>query len=155
MGAEHADMRPRTEAGWAGILDGLGAVFDESAIRALVETWMSATRAGDLDTVLDLMTEDVVFLGPGRPPMIGRESFAAATRTQMGNAPQIDGQSEIQEIRIVGDWAHMWARLTVVMTPPGGSAPVKRAGHTLSVLRKEDGKWRLARDANMLVVTPD
>ena len=34
-----------------------------------------------------------------------------------------------------------------------GGAPVKRAGNTLSVLRKEaGGKWVLFRDANMLAV---
>jgi hypothetical protein len=27
---------------------------------------------------------------------------------------------------------------------------MKRAGHTLSVLRRTGGKWRLARDANLL-----
>ena len=35
---------------------------DEKEIRRLVETWMSATKRGDLDTVLGLMAEDVVFL---------------------------------------------------------------------------------------------
>jgi hypothetical protein len=29
-------------------------------------------------------------------------------------------------------------------------SPTKRAGHTLSVLQKVDGRWLLARDANML-----
>ena len=28
--------------------------------------------------------------------------------------------------------------------------PMTRAGHTLSILRKQDGRWLLARDANML-----
>jgi len=28
---------------------------------------------------------------------------------------------------------------------------VKRSGWTLTILRKEDGRWRLARDANLLV----
>ena len=27
---------------------------------------------------------------------------------------------------------------------------MKRAGHTLSILRKTDGRWQLARDANLL-----
>jgi ketosteroid isomerase-like protein len=36
------------------------------------------------------------------------------------------------------------------MTPPGG-APLRRAGPTLTILRKEaDGRWRLARDANLM-----
>ena len=63
---------------------------------------------------------------------------------------QFEGRSEIKEIKVVGDWAYLWSHLTVVVKPPGGAAPMTRAGHTLSVLRKQDGKWLLARDANML-----
>ena len=38
---------------------------DEAAIRELVSTWMAATKAGDAATVLDLMTDDAVFLVAG------------------------------------------------------------------------------------------
>ena len=51
---------------------------DEQEIRQLVVTWLEATKKGDIPTVLGLMAEDVVFLVPGQPPMIGRDSFAAA-----------------------------------------------------------------------------
>ena len=123
---------------------------DEQQIRQLVETWMTATRTGDVDTVLGLMTEDVVFLVTGRAPMRKAE-FAAAARAQAsGSSPTFDGKSDIQEIKVVGDWAFMWTRLDVVATPPDGSATVRRAGHTLTVLRKENGRWLLARDANLL-----
>ena len=50
---------------------------DETAIRKLVETWMAASKAGDIATVLDLMTEDVIFMVPGREPF-GKEAFAGA-----------------------------------------------------------------------------
>jgi ketosteroid isomerase-like protein len=42
----------------------------------------------------------------------------------------------------------------VKMTPHDGAAPVERAGHTLTVLRREQGRWRLARDANLLAPVP-
>ncbi|HKN86573.1 MAG TPA: SgcJ/EcaC family oxidoreductase, partial [Nitrospiraceae bacterium] len=51
---------------------------NEEEIRELVATWITATKAGDIETVLSLMAEDVVFLMPGRPPMIGKSAFAAA-----------------------------------------------------------------------------
>ena len=41
---------------------------DERAIRELVATWMTASQAGDIDTVLGLMTDDVVFMVPGHEP---------------------------------------------------------------------------------------
>jgi uncharacterized protein (TIGR02246 family) len=123
---------------------------DEREIRQLVSTWMAASKAGDVERVLSLMADDVVFLVPGRPPM-RKADFAAAARAQSGpDAPQFDGSSDIQEIKILGDWAFMWTKLIVVITPPGGDKAVTRTGHTLSILKKENGKWVLARDANML-----
>ncbi len=125
---------------------------DEKEIRELVSTWIEASKAGDTEKVLSLMTDDVVFLTPGRPPMT-KADFAAASRAQTqggaAGAPTIDGQSEIQEIQIAGDWALLWTKLRVVMTPPGGS-PLTRAGFTLSVVRRQAGRWLFARDANLL-----
>lgn len=37
---------------------------DECAIRNLVDTWLSASKAGDLPTVLNLMSDDAVFMVP-------------------------------------------------------------------------------------------
>lgn len=127
-----------------------GMNSDEREIRELVATWMSATRAGDVTTVLSLMTDDVVFLVSGQAPF-GKQHFAAAMKPSAPGAGQahIDGRNEIQEIHICGDHAFMWTQLSVEVTPPGG-VTVKRAGHTLSVLRKEGGRWLLARDANLL-----
>jgi uncharacterized protein (TIGR02246 family) len=124
---------------------------DEREIRQVVATWMTATKAGDIETVLTLMADDVVFLIAGQPPMIGKAAFAAAARAQSGQAaPRFDGTSDIQEIRVLGDWAFIWTKLRVVVTPPGGAPPMTRAGHTLSIFSKQNGRWVLARDANML-----
>ncbi len=38
------------------------------AIRDLVATWMAASKAGDLETVLSLMTDDAIFVVPGQKP---------------------------------------------------------------------------------------
>lgn len=119
---------------------------DERAIRDLVETWMKASQAGDIKTVLGLMTDDVVFMVPGREPF-GREVFASAAES-MKDA-RMEGTSEIRELKVLGDWAWLRSYIRVSMTPPDGET-MHRAGYTLTVLRKEGGKWLLARDANLL-----
>ena len=124
---------------------------DEDAIRQLVTTWLDASRAGDTDKVLSLMTDDVVFLTPGHPPMRGKAAFAASQAAL--KSFDIEARSETQEIKILGDWAWIWTRLTVTMTPNNGGPPVKRAGNTLSILSKRAGAWMIARDANMLAAT--
>jgi uncharacterized protein (TIGR02246 family) len=121
---------------------------DERAIRELVDTWMAASKAGDLGTVLSLMTEDVVFMVPGQEPF-GKEAFAAASQG-MRNV-RVEGRSDMREIRVLGDWAYLRNYIEMTMTSPDGDAPVRRSGYTLTILRKEpDGRWRLARDANLL-----
>jgi uncharacterized protein (TIGR02246 family) len=120
---------------------------DEKEIRALIERWMSATKAGDLTTVLDMMTDDVVFLVPGKEPF-GKSEFAA-TSAGMKDI-EIAGVSDIQEIEVVGTWAVLRNRIEMIITPRGG-ASVQRGGYTLTIMRKgPDGKWRLSRDANLL-----
>jgi uncharacterized protein (TIGR02246 family) len=121
---------------------------DEQAIRQLVTTWLAASKAGETQKVLSLMSDDVVFLVAGQPPMRGKAAFAASQAALKGAT--IDATSEIQEIKVLGEWAYVWTYLSTVITPPSGAAPIRRAGNTLSILRKQAGGWVIARDANML-----
>jgi uncharacterized protein (TIGR02246 family) len=52
---------------------------DEQAIRKLIDDWMQATARGDLDQVLSMMSDDVVFMTAGREPF-GKQEFAAQSR---------------------------------------------------------------------------
>jgi uncharacterized protein (TIGR02246 family) len=121
---------------------------DEQQIRQLIATWMTATKSGDSEKVLSLIADDVVFLIPGQPPMRSKSAFAAAQSALQ--QVDIDGQSEIQEIRVLGDWAYLWTKLSVTITPKPSGTPIKRSGNTLSILKKQSGKWLLYRDANLL-----
>jgi uncharacterized protein (TIGR02246 family) len=122
---------------------------DERAIRQVIETWMRASREGDTGTVLSLMTEDAVFMVPGRPPF-GRETFQQASSAMAG--VRLEGTSEIVELQVQGDWAFSRNHIDLTMIPPTGE-PLRRSGYTLTLYRKEaDGRWRLMRDANLLTV---
>ena len=127
---------------------------DEQEIRQLVATWFDATRTGDTSAVLELMAHDVVFLRPGEPPM-HKNDFANSARQQSKNKLQIAGSNEIHELRVFEDWAYMWSSIAITVTAPDASRPVKRSGDVLSIFNKQNGKWLLARDANMLVPVPD
>jgi len=124
---------------------------DEQEIRQLVSTWMAASKAGDVEMVLSLMSDDVVFLVPGRPVM-RKADFAAAARAQSGQgSPQFDATSEVQEIKVLGDWAFMWTRLTVVITPPGGAQAMTRRPHTV---HPQEAKWKMGAGARCQYASP-
>jgi uncharacterized protein (TIGR02246 family) len=120
---------------------------DERAIRELVDTWMKASRAGDTETVLGLMSDDVIFMVTGREPF-GKQTFAANSRSMDG--VKLEGSADIRELKVLGDWAYLRNFIEITITPPGGET-VRRSGFTLTILRKErDGRWLLARDANLV-----
>ena len=123
---------------------------DEQQIRDLIENWLRASQEKDLSKILPLMAEDVVFLTPGKPPMRGRDAFAASF-AEWKDKFRLETSSEIQEIRTFGEWAYSWTRLSVKMTPSDGGAANERSGNTLTVLRKNSvGAWQIFRDANLL-----
>ncbi len=123
---------------------------DERAIRDAIATWLRASAEGDSAQVLDLMSDDVVFLTPGEPPF-GKERFAAAQEGLRDY--RMEARSEVREIRVTGDWAYCWTDLAIAITPIQGGETVRRKGNTLSIFeRRADGRWVLSRDANLLAV---
>ena len=123
---------------------------DEDAIRDVIHSWGRASKAGDIDTVTTLMTEDVVFLTPGNAPMRGREAFVSSFQS-VTDRGQLEAETDIQEVVVEGRLGYAVTHLTVTMTPHGGGTPMRRSGYVLSVFRKQaDGRWAIARDANML-----
>ncbi len=129
----------------AGVTD---AQADERAIRQLVDEWLTASEKGDLTAMLNLLAEDVLFMVPNREPF-GRETFAQAYE-EMRNV-EMKTSSDIQEIKIIGDWAWLRNFLRITFMPPGGEAST-HSGYVLTILRKEPGgNWVIARDANLVM----
>jgi uncharacterized protein (TIGR02246 family) len=121
---------------------------DERQIRKLIEAWIAASNARDLPALMDMMTDDVVFMTPGRAPF-GKAEFAADS--QRMKSVTIDARAEVQEIEVFGPRAYIRNHIRVELTSPG-QAPRRMSGYAMSILRKEaDGRWRIARDANLVV----
>ena len=121
----------------------------EREIREVHSTWIDAVNAGDLDRLLTLMADDVVFLAPGHSPF-GRDGFSAnfsAAHQQV----RIRCISELEEVVVVGEVAYTRSRDALSVTPRAVGEATQLAGHRITVYRKQpDGRWLLARDAHTL-----
>lgn len=124
---------------------------DERAIRQTHSTWITAVNAGDLATLLALMTDDAVLLNPGRAPT-GRQGFSA----DFPNAHkrnQIQCVSDLAEVVVSGDVAYTRSQDSLSVIPRDGGESAQLAGDRLTVYRRAlDGRWLLARDAHTLTV---
>jgi uncharacterized protein (TIGR02246 family) len=122
---------------------------DEESIRQWFEQWMKATKEGDLQLAKSLIADDAVFLVPGAGRM-DKESFAAAaTATDPNTDFQLD--CSIKEIKILGDHAWLWTKISLAMTDKSSKSRSLMAGHSLSILRRQGDGWVVIRDANTMV----
>jgi uncharacterized protein (TIGR02246 family) len=120
---------------------------DARQIRELIDSWIAASNGRDLPALLGMMTDDIVFMTPGRAPF-GKAEFASDVERMKSVA--IAARVEVQEIEVSGPRAYVRNHIRVELTSPG-QAPKRMSGYAMSILRKEaDGRWRIARDANLV-----
>jgi uncharacterized protein (TIGR02246 family) len=125
-----------------------GHESEERQIRRLIDSWIAASNARDVPALMDMMTDDVIFMTPGRAPF-GKAEFAADVERMKGVA--IDARAEVNEIEVFGARAYIRNHIQVELTSPG-QTPKRMSGYAMSVLRKDpDGRWRIARDANLVM----
>jgi uncharacterized protein (TIGR02246 family) len=121
---------------------------DQRAIRELIDTWIAASKARDLPALLAMLTDDVIFMTPGRPPF-GKAEFAADNERMVDVT--VEARAEVLEIETFGDRAYTRSRIGAIVTPRG-EPERSMAGYAMSILRKgSDGRWRIARDANLVM----
>jgi len=123
--------------------------IDETAIREVHSSWIDAVNAGDLARLLTLMTDDVVFLNPGKEP-VGRREFPSGFL--IGHQRSwIHCVSEIEEVAVFGEVAYTRCRDSLSVKPRAGGEATELAGDRITIYRKQpDGHWLLARDAQTL-----
>src|SRR6202035_6091747 len=102
---------------------------DERQIRKLIDAWIAASNARDLPALMGMMTDDVVFMTPGRAPF-GEAEFAADVERTKGIA--IDARAEVQEIEVFGPRAYVRNHIRVELTSPG-QAPKRMSGYAMSI----------------------
>ena len=103
----------------------MSACEDERQIRKLIESWIAASNARDLPALMDMMTDDVVFMTPGREPF-GRAEFAADVGRMKSVA--IDARAQVQELEIFGPRAYIRNHIQVELTSQG--QPPRRMSDT-------------------------
>lgn len=119
---------------------------DEHDIRDTIARWMRASKTGDTTALASMLADDVLLLTAGAPPF-GKKEFLAGG----GAAPEhFEGRADVLEAVVAGNWAWTRCDLAIDYQATRDAPRLKLAGQTLSVWRKEAGRWVIARDANFV-----
>jgi ketosteroid isomerase-like protein len=115
---------------------------ESSQLMERVRSWSQAARDGDLDRILDHLTDDAIVIAPGEPERRGKPAirhFLEENRALPGYSVHLEPISA--EVSASGDLGYVLERTTVTVTGPDGR-PLSRQFRGLSIWRKEAGKWR-------------
>jgi ketosteroid isomerase-like protein len=120
---------------------------DREAITALREREINLFGSGNVDSVLAVLTDDVVIMPPNEPALVGKE----AARSWYQNVIQqfeIEGTyTSASDLTINGDWAFERMAFALKFTPTGGGAAIEDVGKGFHVYRRQgDGSWKIAQD---------
>ena len=119
----------------------------ESAAHHAHTAYTEAINANDLDALMAMMTEDVVFMAAHAPPMIGKAAVRPWIKGYF-DAVHTHWVKETQEFVVAGEWAFERYAYTSTDTPHGGGEPFVDTGWGLVIYHLDaDGTWRVARDA--------
>jgi ketosteroid isomerase-like protein len=126
------------------------ATADSSAADATArqghEAYTAAINSNNLGSLLAVCTEDVVFLSPNEPVVVGKAAVRAWGAAYL-KAYTIHWDKAVSEFVVAGDWAFERYTYKERDTPSGGGAAVTDTGKGLLVYHHDaDGKWRVARD---------
>lgn len=133
---------------------GDGEEADKNAILTLVDRWRLATEANDVDAILEMVTDDVVFLPSSMPPVTGKKAVEEMYRAFLPQYRGIDQVGTIEEVQIAGDWAFLWGTDELRLTPHSG-AEIHMKGKGLSILKRQaDGSWKFWRGINNMTRQP-
>lgn len=120
---------------------------DKAAIRALIQDWLESTKRGDMEHVLSLAHEDLIFHTPHGDPF-GKAAFAAQGALPPGAS--MEGTADTPEIVVCGDLGYARTYLDLTLAMPGAK-PTRLAGWSLTLYKRDlDGRWKLWRDANLV-----
>ena len=118
---------------------------DVAAIERLNEEWRNGWIAGDADALIALYSDDPILMPQSQPEVVGREAIGALYQSVFDEFA-VEGEGEVQEIEVAGDWAFLRSTYSLVATPHAGGETLEDTGKSLFVLRRQpDGAWKIAR----------
>ena len=108
--------------------------------------YVAAINSNNVDTLMDMLTDDIVYQAPGAPEVVGKKAVRQWVADYFG-AYHTEWQKTSIGFTVNGDWA--FERYTYVSsdTDKKTGAVTADIGKGINVYRRgADGKWRVAID---------
>lgn len=119
---------------------------DIDAIKRLEAQVYAAWEAGDESDFLEFFTDDVVWLPPGAPDIVGKEACREMVQGLLSDTTFDQITSTNEKIMVAGEWAfHQYHASMIATSKADGAASQMRLRAFRLFRKQEDGSWKIMR----------
>lgn len=113
----------------------------------LVEEFVTAFNAGDVDGLVRLHAPTAVRLPPNEPPVIGHEALREHFRKQLTEYAFVELSAKQEEQHVAETFAVSWGTYQLKVIPTNGTEEVTETGHWVSIVwqQPESDEWLIER----------
>ncbi len=120
---------------------------DRAAIDEFAINYGRAFESGNIDDILEMVTDDFVALSPDKPPISGKQRVREEIEADFQTLQVQRLIFEHAEVKVTSETAYAWGTSTATVLVNLERITVK--GKYLWVLQRgSDGTWKLARDSS-------
>jgi len=107
------------------------------------QKFVDAFKAGDINTVISLATEDVVIMSPNDSTLYGKDEFKEWLEEYFQYFRVTAFTEPERSVLFSGDFATQCTTYMIAITPVGGRSRIRDDGRTLTIWkRQQDGAWK-------------
>jgi uncharacterized protein (TIGR02246 family) len=118
---------------------------EDKAIRSMLHTYEQALNDADTEAVMQLYTDDGVFMPQNFPSSVGSEAVRQAYKGVFG-AIRLTVTFAIEEVQVIApEWAFVRTNSSGTVLIHATGATSAEANQELFLLRKAQGDWKIAR----------
>lgn len=110
----------------------------------------AAVNDKKLGQILNLVTDDVVFLPPEAPPVVGKLAVEEIYQ-RLFSESDLKQSIEIEDVYITGDRAFIWGMTSITMTAQDGQQKQMKGMGMMIAQCQRDGSWKISHGINNMV----
>ena len=119
---------------------------DDTGVHAAHEAYINAINSNNVDNLLATVTDDIVYLPPNSPPIVGKNNVGPWL-TDYFEAFETKWVKTTVELVTQGDLAYEWYTYQATDTPRDGGDIATDSGNGINIYRRgADNTWRVWRD---------
>ena len=118
---------------------------DRDAIGTVLQEHVDAVNTTDVELLLKGFTDDVVYIGPGAAPILGKSAMREYITPIYAQA-SIQLAMKSESLEIAGDRATEWRSCHGQLTLDGGDRISVNLHYMFAYRREPSGDWRISHD---------